>query len=61
MPADCRLIVRKETSRGKEAVCFSLFSIVSKEMDDEDCQRRRGECLDEMSDLEKQFHKLKEK
>ncbi|XP_078480845.1 breast cancer metastasis-suppressor 1 [Lampetra planeri] len=33
----------------------------SSEMDDEDCERRRGECLDEMLDLEKQFHELKEK
>ncbi|XP_028420533.1 breast cancer metastasis-suppressor 1 [Perca flavescens] len=33
----------------------------SSEMDDEDCERRRGECLDEMSDLEKQFQELKEK
>ncbi|XP_068164302.1 breast cancer metastasis-suppressor 1 [Antennarius striatus] len=33
----------------------------SSEMDDEDCERRRGECLDEMSDLEKQFQDLKEK
>ena len=31
------------------------------EMDDEDCERRRGECLDEMTDLEKQFHDLKDK
>ena len=31
------------------------------EMDDEDCERRRLECLDEMSDLEKQFLELKEK
>ncbi|MGH0187927.1 UNVERIFIED_CONTAM: hypothetical protein FKN15_027261 [Acipenser sinensis] len=31
------------------------------EMDDEDCERRRSECLDEMSDLEKQFMDLKEK
>uniref|UniRef100_A0A8C5F5M4 BRMS1 transcriptional repressor and anoikis regulator n=1 Tax=Gadus morhua TaxID=8049 RepID=A0A8C5F5M4_GADMO len=30
-------------------------------MDDEDCERRRGECLDEMTDLEKQFHDLKDK
>lgn len=30
-------------------------------MDDEDCERRRGECLDEMLDLEKQFQELKEK
>uniref|UniRef100_A0A1A8IV48 Breast cancer metastasis-suppressor 1 n=1 Tax=Nothobranchius kuhntae TaxID=321403 RepID=A0A1A8IV48_NOTKU len=32
----------------------------SSEMDDEDCERRRGECLDEMMDLEKQFQELKE-
>lgn len=36
-----------------------LFSC--EEMDDEDCERRRGECLDEMLDLEKQFQELKEK
>ncbi|XP_063756282.1 breast cancer metastasis-suppressor 1 isoform X2 [Eleginops maclovinus] len=33
----------------------------SSEMDDEDCERRRGECLDEMMDLEKQFQELKDK
>ncbi|XP_029031771.1 breast cancer metastasis-suppressor 1 isoform X2 [Betta splendens] len=33
----------------------------SSEMDDEDCERRRGECVDEMLDLEKQFQELKEK
>ncbi|XP_029310831.1 breast cancer metastasis-suppressor 1 [Cottoperca gobio] len=33
----------------------------SSEMDDEDCERRRGECLDEMVDLEKQFQELKDK
>ncbi|GCC34450.1 hypothetical protein chiPu_0012924 [Chiloscyllium punctatum] len=32
----------------------------SSEMDDEDCERRRTACLDEMSDLEKQFTDLKE-
>lgn len=31
------------------------------EMDDEDYERRKLECLDEMSDLEKQFMELKEK
>ncbi|KAL4622924.1 hypothetical protein GN956_G19949 [Arapaima gigas] len=31
------------------------------EMDDEDYERRRLECLDEMSDLEKQFLELKDK
>lgn len=30
------------------------------EMDEEDCERRRMECLDEMSNLEKQFTDLKE-
>uniref|UniRef100_A0A8C2A8Z1 BRMS1 transcriptional repressor and anoikis regulator n=1 Tax=Cyprinus carpio TaxID=7962 RepID=A0A8C2A8Z1_CYPCA len=33
----------------------------SSEMDDEDCERRRLQCLDEMSDLEKQFLQLKDK
>lgn len=29
-------------------------------MDDEDCERRRIECLDEMNNLEKQFTDLKD-
>ncbi|XP_026124489.1 breast cancer metastasis-suppressor 1 isoform X1 [Carassius auratus] len=33
----------------------------SSEMDDEDCERRRLQCIDEMSDLEKQFLELKDK
>ncbi|XP_034757190.1 breast cancer metastasis-suppressor 1 [Etheostoma cragini] len=33
----------------------------SSEMDDEDCERRRGACLDEMLDLEKLFQELKDK
>ncbi|KAJ6654263.1 hypothetical protein lerEdw1_007360 [Lerista edwardsae] len=33
----------------------------SSEMDEEDYERRRSECLDEMLDLEKQFSELKEK
>uniref|UniRef100_A0ACB8G6C7 Breast cancer metastasis-suppressor 1-like protein n=1 Tax=Sphaerodactylus townsendi TaxID=933632 RepID=A0ACB8G6C7_9SAUR len=33
---------------------------VGSEMDDEDCERRRMECLDEMSNLEKQFTDLKD-
>ncbi|XP_073340230.1 breast cancer metastasis-suppressor 1-like protein-A isoform X1 [Pagrus major] len=32
----------------------------SSEMDEEDCERRRMECLDEMSNLEKQFTDLKD-
>lgn len=31
------------------------------EMDDEDYERRRSECVSEMLDLEKQFSELKEK
>lgn len=31
------------------------------EMDEEDYERRRSECLNEMLDLEKQFSELKEK
>lgn len=37
----------------------SLF-LLFLEMDDEDCERRRMECLDEMSNLEKQFTDLKD-
>ncbi|XP_063039841.1 breast cancer metastasis-suppressor 1-like protein-A isoform X1 [Engraulis encrasicolus] len=32
----------------------------SSEMDDEDCERRRMECIDEMTNLEKQFGDLKD-
>lgn len=32
----------------------------SSEMDDEDCERRRMECIDEMTNLEKQFTDLKD-
>ncbi|KAG3261110.1 breast cancer metastasis-suppressor 1-like protein isoform X1 [Ictidomys tridecemlineatus] len=35
-------------------------SKITYEMDDEDCERRRMECLDEMSNLEKQFTDLKD-
>uniref|UniRef100_A0A8C6P124 Uncharacterized protein n=1 Tax=Nothobranchius furzeri TaxID=105023 RepID=A0A8C6P124_NOTFU len=37
----------------------SVFSDVA-EMDEEDCERRRMECLDEMATLEKQFNDLKD-
>lgn len=43
-------------SRCSKYVTFFLFL----EMDDEDCERRRMECLDEMSNLEKQFTDLKD-
>uniref|UniRef100_W5MRS9 BRMS1 like transcriptional repressor a n=1 Tax=Lepisosteus oculatus TaxID=7918 RepID=W5MRS9_LEPOC len=35
-------------------------SVHGAEMDDEDCERRRMECLDEMTNLEKQFTDLKD-
>lgn len=40
---------------------FKCICNLLSEIDDEDCERRRMECLDEMSDLEKQFLELKEK
>lgn len=45
----------------KYAVFSFTVSVFHEEMDDEDCERRRGECLDEMLDLEKQFQELKDK
>uniref|UniRef100_A0A8C7WV02 Uncharacterized protein n=1 Tax=Oryzias sinensis TaxID=183150 RepID=A0A8C7WV02_9TELE len=43
-------------------VCRRIFvkDKVSLEMDEEDCERRRVECLNEMSNLEKQFTDLKD-
>ena len=38
----------------------NLWLFTWAEMDDEDCERRRMECLDEMTTLEKQFTDLKE-
>lgn len=40
------------------SVCLALYDVP--EMDEEDCERRRMECLDEMSTLEKQFNDLKD-
>ena len=40
------------------SLIFLFFFLT--EMDDEDCERRRMECLDEMSNLEKQFTDLKD-
>lgn len=40
---------------------FAVFALPYPDVDDEDCERRRGECLDEMLELEKQFQALKEK
>lgn len=34
--------------------------LINAEMDDEDCERRRMECIDEMNNLEKQFTDLKD-
>lgn len=45
--------------QGGSRVCLTLFLLLT-EMDDEDCERRRMECLDEMSNLEKQFTDLKD-
>lgn len=45
----------EEYSFVTSSMCFSCT-----EMDDEDCERRRMECLDEMTTLEKQFTDLKE-
>ena len=41
-------------------VCSFLVVFFVSEMDEEDCERRRMECLDEMSTLEKQFTDLKD-
>lgn len=41
------------------AVAYEYMCNVA-EMDEEDCERRRMECLDEMSNLEKQFMDLKD-
>uniref|UniRef100_A0A8C7DG99 BRMS1 like transcriptional repressor b n=1 Tax=Oncorhynchus kisutch TaxID=8019 RepID=A0A8C7DG99_ONCKI len=46
-------------SSGKEYSKFDMF-ILPTEMNDEDCERRRVECMDEMTTLEKQFGDLKE-
>uniref|UniRef100_A0A3Q3X199 Uncharacterized protein n=1 Tax=Mola mola TaxID=94237 RepID=A0A3Q3X199_MOLML len=51
--------VRENERGGEETMEESMEE--REKMDDEDCERRRGECLDEMLDLEKQFHELKEK
>uniref|UniRef100_A0A665TDN2 BRMS1 transcriptional repressor and anoikis regulator n=1 Tax=Echeneis naucrates TaxID=173247 RepID=A0A665TDN2_ECHNA len=55
----CHLIGRKKCFYF--SIVSILFTFLCEEMDDEDCERRRGECLDEMLDLEKQFQELKEK
>ena len=41
-------------------VCVFLCFFYLQEMDEEDCERRRIECLDEMCNLEKQFTDLKD-
>lgn len=33
----------------------------SSEMDEDECERRRTECLDNLNDLERQFYLLREK
>ncbi|XP_013926578.1 PREDICTED: breast cancer metastasis-suppressor 1-like protein [Thamnophis sirtalis] len=53
-------VTRLETQDGSFASPALSEEGDSSEMDDEDCERRRMECLDEMSDLEKQFTDLKD-
>lgn len=40
---------------------WQLSSVLFAEMDEEDCERRRSECVDEMMYLEKEFSEVKEK
>lgn len=61
----CKLYVISPKMRKQLTDRLILIRLISAmlhfpEMDDEDCERRRTECLDEMSDLEKQFTDLKE-
>ncbi|XP_006129768.2 breast cancer metastasis-suppressor 1 isoform X1 [Pelodiscus sinensis] len=51
----------EEESEEERSASPSESEEESSEMDEEDCERRRSECLDEMCDLEKQFSELKEK
>lgn len=44
----------------EDGVSMAVFLFSDVEMDDEDCERRRMECLDEMTNLEKQFTDLKD-
>uniref|UniRef100_A0A8D2LC78 BRMS1 transcriptional repressor and anoikis regulator n=1 Tax=Varanus komodoensis TaxID=61221 RepID=A0A8D2LC78_VARKO len=50
----------EEESEDEHSASQSESEEESSEMDEEDYERRRSECLDEMSDLEKQFSELKE-
>uniref|UniRef100_A0A3B5L2B9 BRMS1 transcriptional repressor and anoikis regulator n=1 Tax=Xiphophorus couchianus TaxID=32473 RepID=A0A3B5L2B9_9TELE len=50
-----------EEPKDTERTVVGEEETMEEKMDDEDCERRRGECLDEMMDLEKQFQELKEK
>ena len=49
------MIVKHDDSHPDESGMFHCT-----ELDDEEYERRRSECLDDMSDLEKQFSELKE-
>lgn len=46
--------------RSSDIFILDNFCDALPEMDEEDCERRRTECLDEMSNLEKQFTDLKD-
>ncbi|XP_067328498.1 breast cancer metastasis-suppressor 1 isoform X1 [Anolis sagrei] len=50
----------EEESEADHSASQSESEEESSEMDEEDCERRRLECLEEMLDLEKQFSQLKE-
>ncbi|XP_063001644.1 breast cancer metastasis-suppressor 1 [Elgaria multicarinata webbii] len=50
----------EEESEDEPSASQSESEEESSEMDEEGCERRRAECVDEMSDLEKQFSELKE-
>lgn len=55
----CNFMALMKVFQYKVAKVCVLLSAVP-EMDEEDCERRRMECLDEMSNLEKQFTDLKD-
>ncbi|KAM3825143.1 breast cancer metastasis-suppressor 1 isoform 1-T2 [Vipera latastei] len=51
----------EEESEDERSASQSESEEESSEMNDEDYERRRAECVDEMLDLEKQFSEIKEK
>ncbi|POI27734.1 hypothetical protein CIB84_008516 [Bambusicola thoracicus] len=59
---DCYSVLQARSSSKTFSMCSACTDcgIRNCKMDDEDCERRRMECLDEMSNLEKQFTDLKD-